>query len=474
MTNILITNCTCSHHGDCEYNKGSAAVMVGAIETLKKFIPDVEFTTFVQYSSDFSERYNLKVIPHATHQLMFFSFYDSLRSSFNLFRAALWRILYDYFGINANILVNTKDLKGYTKADIIIDLSMDLYSDDLGTRSVIEHSKDLLCGVLLKKPVVIYAQSTGPFRTMLTSRLARFTLNKVSLITVREEMAMDHLREVGVDKTPIYLTADPAFPLVPTPAERIDRILSIEGIKKDDKPIIGMTLSPVILTIDIKKSKYLTTIKTIYDVIKYFLPEKLTRVMVKTITRSVNLSNTDLKLLGKQMEAILQVIDYLVDELGATVVLIPHTISPESELGPLGDDVTLLKKIYKIKKYKNNVKLISTAYTTEEIKGIIGQCDMFIGSKMHAHIVALSQYIPTVAIAYSYKFHGIMKMLGQEKYICDEITTENLISKINDAWIKKEKIREELKSKVEFVKERSLLNGKLVKELLDSSKAHER
>jgi hypothetical protein len=35
MTNILITNCTCSHYRDCEYNKGSAGVMIGAIKLQK-------------------------------------------------------------------------------------------------------------------------------------------------------------------------------------------------------------------------------------------------------------------------------------------------------------------------------------------------------------------------------------------------------------------------------------------------------
>jgi colanic acid/amylovoran biosynthesis protein len=474
MTRILFTNCTCSHHRDCEYNKGSAAVMIGAIKTLKKFIPDAKFTTFVQYSSNFSDRYDLKVIPHNNHQSTFFSFYDSLRSSFNLLRIFLWRLIYDYLGKDMRILINSKDLKEYNKADVIIDLSMDLYSDDFGLISVIEHSKDLLCGVLLKKPVVVYAQSTGPFKTRLTSWLARFTLNKVSLITVREEMAMNHLAEVGVNKTLIRLTADPAFLLDPAPIDRIREIFFKEKINRGDRDFIGLTISPAILTMNIKKSKIFNVIKTAYGMIKYFLPDKLFKMLLKVVNTALNRLNMETRDIDG-LESIQDVIDHLTENLDITVVLIPHTRSPESELlNVFGDDATLLKDLYRTKKDNNRVKLICGDYTTEELKGIIGQCDLFIGSKMHANIAALSQCVPTVAIAYSYKFHGIMKMLGQEKYICDGITTENLISKINDAWVNKEKIREELKTKVEFVKERALFNGKLVKDLLDSLHSYER
>lgn len=474
MTRILFTNCTCSHHKDCEYNKGSAAVMVGAIKALKKFMPDAKFTTFVQYSSDFSDRYDLKVIQHNIHQSTFFSFYDSLRSSFNLLRIFLWRLIYDYLGRGMEILINSKDLKEYHKADIIVDLSMDLYSDNLGLISVIEHSKDLLCGVLLKKPVVVYAQSIGPFKTRLTLWLARFTLNRVKLITVREEISMNHLREIGINKTPIRLTADPAFLLDPAPIDRIREIFLKEGINRVDRGLIGLTIGPAILTMNIKKSKMFNVIKTAYAMIKYFLPDKLFKMLLKVVNTTLNRLNIETRDIGG-LESIQDVIDHLTEKVGATVILIPHTCSPEGELlNVFGDDATLLKDLYQTKKDNNRVKFIREDYTTEEIKGIIGQCDMFIGSKMHANIAALSQCIPTVAIAYSYKFQGIMKMLGQEKYICDEITTENLISKINDAWGNKERIKEELKSKVEFVKERALFNGKLVKDLLGLSKAHER
>ena len=61
-------------------------------------------------------------------------------------------------------------------------------------------------------------------------------------------------------------------------------------------------------------------------------------------------------------------------------------------------------------------------------------------------------------------------MLGQEKYVLniEELNYETLISKINDAWRNRKEIEKELEMKMPMVKEKAMLNGKLVKELIDS------
>jgi len=72
--------------------------------------------------------------------------------------------------------VSNRLLKVYVDADIIIDLSMDHYSDDFGIVAVDEQSKDMLTGLFLKKPVIIWAQSIGPFREKLTKWLVNILL----------------------------------------------------------------------------------------------------------------------------------------------------------------------------------------------------------------------------------------------------------------------------------------------------------
>ncbi len=69
--------------------------------------------------------------------------------------------------------------------------------------------------------------------------------------------------------------------------------------------------------------------------------------------------------------------------------------------------------------YGEDLLLVRGDYDQNEIKYIIGQCDFFIGSRMHACIAALSQGIPAIGIAYSRKFAGVMQSAGVEELIAD-------------------------------------------------------
>lgn len=53
------------------------------------------------------------------------------------------------------------------------------------------------------------------------------------------------------------------------------------------------------------------------------------------------------------------------------------------------------------------------------MKAIIGQCDLFIGARMHACIGAVSQGVPTACLAYSSKFAGVMQPMGDGAKVLD-------------------------------------------------------
>ena len=161
-----------------------------------------------------------------------------------------------------------------------------------------------------------------------------------------------------------------------------------------------------------------------------------------------------------------RVIDYLVDALNATIVLVPHVVGPGGD----NDDRIVADNICKLIKNKDKMISIENEYTPEELKGIIGQCDLFIGARMHATIASISMLIPTVAIAYSDKTDGIIgKMVGQEAYVLDvkDLSYDKLISKIDDAWENRDVIKADLEMKIPGIKAKAMLNGKLIKEVVD-------
>lgn len=459
ITRILITNCHNAHNLGCMHNRGSAAVMGSTIRILRQWIPDVEFATFVQLPEDFAEGYGIRVIRNKLFSSKPFSARTILASWSNLFRCALWRLSHKRFSFIAKVLMNNRELREYADADVVLDVSMDLYSDDFGVISLIEHSKDMLLGVLLKKPVIIWAQSPGPFRSRFTSWLAKLTLNRVALITVREEISLSHLRELGVNIPPIYLTADPAFLLEPATEKRAREILLKEGIDRSARPVVGLTMSWASLMGEAKRSTYLQCMQSAFRIVRILLPEGLFGVVERQASRFKSLNRSNFL----NVEAMGEIVDYLVEKLDATVVLIPH------DTDPVLDDRIIAREVLERAKRPERVRLITGDHSASELKATIGQCDLFIGGKMHANIAALSMQVPTVAIQYGHKFHGIMGLLGQEEYICDKLAIEEVKSKADQAWCHRESIRLELETSIGIVKERAIYNAKLVAALLKSN-----
>jgi len=306
------------------------------------------------------------------------------------------------------MLLKEKYLNEYIKTDIIIDLSGDTLADSLCSVSIVS-IMGILIGILLNKPIVVFSQSIGPFKKW-SLTLARFSLNKVDLIIVREEITKKYLEKLKID-SPIFLTADCAFILETASSEIIEEILSREGINIENNVFIG--ISP-----NVRQDS-----------------ENYVSIMA-------------------------QMIDYIIENLKSKVIIIPHVVN----------DLVVSQKIYKKIINKNKVKLIKNNYSPEELKGIICLCEIFIGARMHSNIAALSTYVPTMAIAWSHKYYGIMRKLGQEKYVFDFRTMNfsSVVSKIDELWCNRNKIRKELKYKIKIEKELALISGKLVKCLLYS------
>ena len=81
------------------------------------------------------------------------------------------------------------------------------------------------------------------------------------------------------------------------------------------------------------------------------------------------------------------------------------------------DDLEIAQSIKNHLDNKNHFSLIDKDFSPSEIKTMIGECDIFFGTRMHSNIFATSMRIPTVAIAYQKKTNGIMQMLGLSDYV---------------------------------------------------------
>ncbi|OIQ52779.1 colanic acid biosynthesis protein [Moorella thermoacetica] len=271
-------------------------------------------------------------------------------------------------------LDNKKDILMH--ADIIIDISGDCIAQAHAfRRTFYANCYELLRPIVLGKPVVLAPQSIGPFENRLARGLATFILRRASFIMAREQITYDFLsNEMMLDR--VRLVLDSGFEMPSASTERIREILYKERFEQDISGIVvGVT------------------------------PDGIW-------PRFFNSLGAD-HLLEECINAVVTVIDRLIKNYGANIILIPHSTST------FNDDRPIIKKICSAVENRDKIKVFSGKYRPEEIKGIIGSCDIFIGGRMHACIAALSSYVPTVALSHSHKYFGIMEMLGQGSFVWD-------------------------------------------------------
>lgn len=464
---IFLINCT-HERLPFDHDKGSVAYFKCAMEIISKYFPNTELISTVQFPEEMAEKFKIKSVSKLRHSNRVFSLWSVINSSLDFLLASSMRFLMNasgrpgFISLKNPLLKRRKKLCAYIEADIVIHLGLDHYSDNGGFITVFEHSKEIIIASLMNKPIVLFAQSPGPFKGKLSSWLARKAMSSADLIIVREDVSLQILNEAEINDK-IKITADPAFLLSPSSAAQVDSILKneigsthIAGINGTVGLVVSgyntLSLSPnkswmfhlinglystVLFTLpDILVDKYLRISKTIFD---YF-----------TYTESTSCSSE-----------IVNLIDFLVENLDVNVLLIPHARG-----GSMIKDVEVLEGYQRAVKYKEKVNVIRGDYSPNEIKGIISRCDLLISTKMHACIAAISQGIPTIAIAWSHKYRGIMRSVGQEEYVVsNSIETQEIMQKVKKAWELRKNIRRELLEKVMYIKSQALLTGKLIADI---------
>lgn len=291
--------------------------------------------------------------------------------------------------------------------------------------------------LVLGVPVMLYAQSVGPVYNRTVRRLARFFLDRVTLITVREEHSLAFLRELGIHRPSIHLTADPAFLLEPA-SPMVDPAWRSTQFKRNGNSLIGITASPA----------------------PFAGPE--TGYASMGLWYRINRENKE-QLSHFYFEAMAKLCDRLVGEYGANLVFVPNCLAAND------DDRVSIGEICARMKERKHVSCIEGDLTLAETMAIISQCDLFIGTRLHADLLALIQGIPVVALVGSEgpRIPGIMKTLGMESLVCNIMSSVNgsAFAKVEEVWTSREQLVPEITRRMMAARERSRENIRLLREL---------
>ncbi|MBS7297585.1 MAG: polysaccharide pyruvyl transferase CsaB [Eubacteriales bacterium] len=155
-------------------NNGDDALLMSIINDLKSEKPDIEIVVLSKNPAETERIYNVRAVNRQ-----------------------------DLFGV-------VKEIK---RTRMLISGGGTLIQDGTSTKSLMYYLSIISVALMLGKKVMLYANGIGPLSSKLNRRITAGVLNKVNIITLRDEVSFSELKEIGVHKPNIEITADPAFNL---------------------------------------------------------------------------------------------------------------------------------------------------------------------------------------------------------------------------------------------------------------------
>jgi len=407
-------------------NKGEAALMHGIVKSIENFSNDkVKFYLCSETKELDEDEYSDNVVV-LNNPGMIPSGEGSLRKlaifSYRFFIHILFLICYKTFGKFSLILFRNQLWRAYHEADAII-----VGHDNAFCKF---HIPLLLYAKLMSKPVAVYGTTIMPtvLNSGLIRNMAKYALNKVNLITTRESLTYEHLKSIGVNKPPLYCTADKAFILEQINKDASNKLKKTLSISDLPKPHIGVMI--------VKGS-------TVYKAA--FKNEKLA---------------PDEKY-DKHISEIASTFDKVTKNLGGTLIFVPHCIGPGNHL----DDRICAKDVKEKMKNKENTKIVNDTLRVTELKGLLGTFDMVVTERTHGGINAASMLIPTLWITHpkDHRTYGIVTdtlNLPECIYNIENLNSNDLSEKILDTYSNRESIINKLKVHIPLAQEKTMSNGK--------------
>lgn len=295
-------------------------------------------------------------------------------------------------------------------------------------------------------PTMLYGVGVEPTQLTFSRRLVTKLLDRVSVITVRDEESAKLLKSWGL-RNEIHSTADPAWGLKYLEDSEANRFHEPQVNKKlhNDaymhKPVIGISLRQW-LDLD-------------FSIPKYFFPFKH-----ELYGRSLPTSSKANKFLNMMA----RLADALITCINARIVVLPLWQKADRAIC-----VSFLQRI----RHKQQVHLIQDQCSPLELVEAIRNMDAFIGMRLHSLLFAAISRTPFITLTYSPKVKAFMNQLGQADlsfpidYLERKESLESLVGVISDLIQRREKIGRELEDRTTTLAARSLMNAFHAVKLLD-------
>jgi polysaccharide pyruvyl transferase CsaB len=246
-------------------------------------------------------------------------------------------------------------LKAMSRANLLLSGGGSLLQDVTGMKSIPYYLGVTTLGKLSGLPVMFYAQGVGPVRRAVNRTLISVLGGlAVDQATVRDQESAEALRELGLGRKPITVTADPALALpVPSRAAGL-AILDQQGIKPHG-PLIGVAIRP------------------------WKLAD------------------------ARMLQALALALDEVAAETGGTILFVP--MQYPQDVAAARDVAALMRRTPVL--FEAHVPYCDT-------QAVIAACDLMVGMRYHSLVFAAMAGVPTVGLSYDQKNDNFLRLLDQQ------------------------------------------------------------
>ncbi len=375
-------------------NGGVTALGYSAITNLVKRIPDIEI--LIQHNSGKQEKLVVDVEGRTiVLRTIFFHQSSSLLETQGL---KLLRLIAPFLAkvpgfIRAKLIRRFRLFAALDEVDAVLDISGgDSFTSIYGGEVFDSIARVKMIAIFFQVPLYLLPQSYGPFTSPKHVNSARFIFENTRLISCRDAHGKSLVSALAprVEKSQFIESPDIVFSM-----ETISSKFDLFNKESNTKKVIGLNVSGLL----------------------YF-------------------GDKSFGLNFEYQEMVHSIVEWVLDSSDALLLLVPHVVgTAKQHLVAEKTDVNAIATL--CDRYSNRMK--SRIFNLEEyvdprvLKGIIGECDIFLGARMHACIGAISQGIPTLCHSYSDKFIGVMGMVEMESTVVDlrNTTIENVLLQLD-------------------------------------------
>ncbi|WP_353828592.1 polysaccharide pyruvyl transferase family protein [Agromyces sp. SYSU T0242] len=394
-------------------NKGAAAMLESAVHTLGERLDDVSFTLLSMYPDEDRAQNpypNVDIVPAAPRQL---------GVTINLLALA-YRLLPP---LRSTIRSRSRAIGALTRSQVLLDQGGITFTDGR-EKFLLYNVASILPALNVKTPVFKCAQAVGPFRNPINRVASKTFLPRMRTIVTRGRITHEYAEGLGLDN--LVAGADYAFslPLDGTERAAVEKHFDLGFF--DGADVVGV--SPSVVLQKKAESRGLDYVGEMADFIAH-------------LTAS-----------------------------GKRVLLVPHSVRTGTEKTH-NNDLPLCREIHARLDDTRDVLFLDRELTSQQLRYLIGECDLFVASRFHAMVSSLAMAVPTLVIGWSHKYREVLEMFELEDWAFghDKLEQGYLRARFAELDASRAAVQAKLDEHLPEVRARSLHQADLIADVVRSA-----